>query len=306
MGYATGIDWMRGTMQSGSDIGRFVPKFASVGEAIKPLPPYDVAFELLPSGRLDMATKNHKQGNMLTFTGSDLRTLRGKGLNDVTAVECMLAIDTLKFTRIDLAVDITETYASPDDLLVAFHSGKAKTRVKTATQVVGWDKETNRTGNTGNFGSRQSETFFRFYDKALETIVKNRVREQDLIDSLRALDYKRAEVELKGKKAVLAGKAILKAGVAKTLRSTLDNFIKFPTVTWWNEMLENLPDADSNLMKGTAHITENNQLWVHTQALPAVIKAIQAKDWFVIDTVDNCLGGIDIIVSNPRQLRLFD
>jgi len=306
MGYATGIDWLRGTMQSGTDIGQFTPKFTTLGDAIKPLPPYDMAYELLPAGRLDMATKNRKQGHMVTFTGADMRTLRGCGLNDVTAVEGMLAVDTMKLTRVDLAVDITDTYASPNDLLIAFHSGKAKTRVKTATQIIGWDKEANRTGNTGNFGSRFSETFMRAYDKALETIIKNKVKEQELIENLRALDYQRVEVELKGKRAILAGAAICKAGVAKTLRTTLDGFIKFPTVVWWNDMLENLPIADTNLMKGTAHITENSDHWLHTQALPAVIKAITARDWFVIDAIENSMGGVDIVCGNPRQLKLFD
>lgn len=301
-----GIDWITCTAKHGTNYTAILPVGFEVGGAIEPSGYYDNAKELYPSGRLDWNSKNPKQGIMMRWTGGDLRTIRASGLDDEHIIGSLCERKNVKFTRIDIAVDLTDTNANPDDIFRAFRKGKAVTRVKKCVQINGYDKETNRTGNTVNFGSRKSPIFVRAYDKALETIVKNKVAEQELLDTLRGLKYKRIEAEIKGDMAPKAAKIIGNSGVAVAARATLEKFINFPTVPWWVEMMENLPSAEKGLMQGESHHASNSQVWLHQQALPAILRAIRSNDWYVIDTIENELGGVDIVCTNPKQLRLFD
>lgn len=306
MAQTAGLDWITITAPSGTDYSRVLPVGIEVGESIEPTGYYDNARALLPSGRMDWNSKRPKQGIMARWTGGDLRTLRAYGLDDTQLVSSISERKHVKFTRIDLAVDLTETNANPDDIFNAWQNGKVKTRVKNCTQIHGYDKEMHRTGNTVNIGSRTSELYIRVYDKALEAIVKNRVKEQELIETLRGLMYKRVEVEIKGKKAQLAARAVGSHGVAVAAKSAIEGFVNFPSVAWWGEMLENLPTAEKGLMTGERHGTGNSQTWLRQQALPAVIKAIRGNNWYVIDVVTSCIDSVDIVCDNPKQLRLFD
>jgi DNA relaxase NicK len=306
MTQTVGIDWLTMTSPMGTNFSQILPTGFEIKEAIEPTGYYDTAYALSPAGRIDWNSKRAKQGMMVRMTGGDLRTARASGMRDEEIVASVSERKHVKFTRIDLAIDLTETRANPDDLFQAFQEGKAKTRVKNCTQIHGYDKEMHRTGNTVNIGSRSSQLYIRAYDKALESIVKNRVKEQELIDTLRALEYKRIEVEIKDKAAQLAARAIGSHGVQKTARATIEKFVNFPTVEWWSEMIELLPTAETGLMVGENNHSKNSQTWLYQQALPAVIKAIRANNWYIIDTVDSALGGVDIICANPKQLKLFD
>jgi len=294
-----GSDWICYTFKSCSRLDTVLPYGFELGEIIKPFAYYNSAFELSPFGRIDINTRDVKQGSMVTFSGSDCRLAdEHLTLGPSEIVSNIDGKDRCRFTRIDLAIDVFESKASPDSLLKAWRKREVKTRVKEFNQIHGWDEETERVGNTLKIGRRENPVFVRAYSKNLESIAKSGLHksyegEAELIEELRRLSWCRVETELKGDKARLAGKAITNAGVPQTAKNALERYVNFPTVKWWKQMLEYLPSAETNLMRGENHNKPKSEKWLMTQALPAVLKAIEAGKFPVIDAVETALNKYD-------------
>jgi DNA relaxase NicK len=289
-----GIDWIRYSAPFGTNIETILPFGFETIEKITPLPYYNYAAALYPCGRIDTHTTNRKQGMLVTFTGSDLQN---EEVNGEYIMSSIAGRDRCKFTRIDVAADLFDFDADPDELVFAYKRGEKKGQVRKIRQIHGYCDETGRDGNTVYLGaSRQSETYGRVYQKGLETIEKNKLggvkatdEEKALVETLRLLDWTRVEIELKGDKAKLAGQAIVEHGAKGIFTGALERYVNFPLVEWWQSMLKALPEAQKGLMKGQNHNQGKSEKWLLTQALPAVEKAIKAGNWQVVERIEKAL-----------------
>jgi hypothetical protein len=74
-----------------------------------------------------------------------------------------------KCTRFDSAVDVIHPPFSLGTVTDAYELGQCVTRSKTLTEIKERDRKGNWYGHTLYFGSRESQTFARWYDKGLES-----------------------------------------------------------------------------------------------------------------------------------------
>lgn len=294
------IDWFRYTVPLASNLDTVLPNGFELGELCEPLGYYNMAYQLEPCGRIDFNTNNRAQGMSVNLTGQDLRSAEMHNLLTEDIIADVVIRLRGKVTRIDLAVDVLGAEALPDDCLSAYLAKQAITRARRWKQIIGWCAEQDRAGNTVYVGSRAGENYMRIYQKGLEIIEKqglrkkrNKQAETELIDKLKALDYIRVELEIKGKKAAIAARAVEKHGTGKATSAALNRFLQLPTVTWWNDMLSRLPSAPPKIMEGERNSKGPSNKWLMTQALPAVLKAIAAENDAVIDAVRAALGLTD-------------
>lgn len=294
------VDWIRYTADSATNLETVLPIGFSLDKKIAPLPYYNLACSLAPCGRIDWNTLKPQQGASIMLSGDDIRTAVAHGMRADEIIANVQARNRVKFTRIDLAVDIINGGASPTDIMEAYKAGQVETRAKKCRQVIGYCAEQQREGNTVYLGSRTGELYMRVYEKGLETISKNGLRatknegeNQALIDTLAALDWTRVELEIKGKKAPIAARAITHEGSPSATNAALRRFVQLPKLQWWNDMLARLPQADTAIMQGENHNQGASRKWLMLSALPAVINAIRLGDSEVIDAINEAMLGLD-------------
>lgn len=273
------IDWLTYSAPNGYQLDDIVPELFNIEHEnrIEALPYYTHAISMIPAGRIDWNLFKESQGMRVTLTGSDLRTCESEGLSKTAIIDSLKNREYLKPTRIDIALDLVGGISNPDDIYTEWENKRVNTRAREINQIRGLCKETKRTGNTVYIGNRTGENYLRVYDKGIE---------RKLDDML----WSRIELELKGSKAVLAAGMIQAQGLPKTARAALDRFVKFPNLEWWAEMLSALPYADERDMVGQSHMTKDSKHWLHTQALPAVLRAIIAGDSMVVTQIEQALN----------------
>jgi len=295
------IDWIRYTAGSNYSISEMIPQQLDIDytNRIEPLPYYTHAIGITEGGRIDWNVANPAQGQVVTFSGEDLRAIECGTMAKSAIIEEMREREYIKFTRIDLAIDIVGEECSPTDLYTAFENKEVKTRCKSAKQIHGVCRDTGRDGNTAYFGSRQGETYLRVYDKGSQLArksglargkQKNNTEEKELLKTLQSLLYTRIEAETKGDRANLVAAMIAGQGVEKTCKCAIERFITFPKVSWWCEMLNSIDTPDSDQLRGVNHNTAKSNHWLYTQALSAVIRAIKSEDRNVINPVTLALA----------------
>lgn len=281
MEVSTSIDYLRYSGPIPQRLTDVLPELLEPDrdKKIKALPYYTDAVELIPAGRLDWNRLKPSQGSLVTLAGDALRAIEAYGIDKTYLSEYASQNANLSVTRIDLAVDVVGVSEAPTDVIKAWEAGEIKTRARGCKQIHGWCKEKKRDGNTVYVGSRDGENYLRVYDKG----------SQKKLDDLL---WSRVELELKGGKAGIAARAISGVGLKETTAAALNRFITMPTVSWWGEMIAKLPDIGTACMAGENH-NKAGSAWLHSQALPAVIRAIKANDFTCIDQVIQALSEWD-------------
>lgn len=271
------IDWLRYSSPNGYQLINMIPPEMEIdySEQIQPLPHYTLAYKLYPSGRIDTNTINTKQGSLATFGGGDLRELYANGVNPYYLASYTANKRFLHCSRMDIAIDLKYKNYDPSDVISAWNDGMIKTHAREINQVIGYDKETARTGNTVYIGSRTSETYLRVYDKGLE-------QKSDAL-------WTRIELELKKGKAKLAHAATVESSVSDIASSALNSYIQICGLEWWNEMLASLPSATDIMQGERKQKKETNETWLYEVALVKVCNAIKRGDEKVRDEVLNAL-----------------
>jgi hypothetical protein len=120
-----------------------------------------------------------EMGFHLIISGSALRQLLSRsGLSQREILRQLSDLDG-KFTRIDIAKDVTDVPIDLDRIYQVLSEGKSKGTARTFSQM-----HSPNGGNTVYIGSRESERFIRVYDKAAQSGVSGH--------------WKRFEIECKG------------------------------------------------------------------------------------------------------------
>lgn len=267
------IDWLRYSSPNGYQLINMIPPEMEIDytEQLSPLPHYTQAYKLIPSGRVDTNTIRTEQGSLATFGGGDLRVLSDNGINPYYLAAYTAEKKFLHCSRMDLAIDLMYANYDPTDIVIAWREKRVKTHARDINQIIGYDKETSRTGNTVYVGSRTSETYLRVYDKGLE-------QGSDVL-------WTRIELELKKGKAKLAHQATINNSVSTIMSSALDTYVQIECLGWWEEMRENLPSA-TDVMKGERRQKqETDSKWLYDVALVKVCNAIKNGDEKARDAV---------------------
>ncbi len=138
------------------------------------------------------------------------------------------------FTRLDLALDDRLGIVTIAQVQRALRKGQVVTRFKEMTRLdkMGFHASATRSGDTLNIGSRQSQTFIRVYDKALEQQDKGHAVEGPWV---------RWEMELKEERANVCGQALASLDEEEFRRlmvGVLRSAIDFRQTTWEAEAIE--------------------------------------------------------------------
>jgi len=267
------IDWLRASAPNNYPLQDIIPEMFVLDyqSELSPLTNYTHAYKIYPAGRLDWNVKNEKQGSLMSFSGSDLREIGQAGISGQFLARHVAKHAWLKASRIDLALDLTGGKYDPSSIFRAWRRKRIETHARDCNQIIGYDKECDRTGNTVYIGSRKSDTFLRIYDKGAE----------QANDEL----WTRIEFELKSGRAKTAVKRVASNGIQEVISSVLQSYVKVNGVKWWDEMITLLPSANE-IMKGERKSKDtNSKLWLEEQALPAVCKAIIEGNEYVRDEV---------------------
>lgn len=260
-----GLDWLRFSVPHDVPISVVLPvgpRWQITPDKLDPLPYYTHALQLQTAGRLDWSANRPEQKRLLTWTGSDLRNLELVGLDPRDIVRAAAARPEVRFTRIDLAIDLRDGEADPYDLHDAFTTGRVKTHVRECQRTDQHTRYAVRKGATVYLGSRTSERYLRCYDKAAEQGVEG--------------DWTRLELELKRAQACRAVKGLLDSTTAATAARMLREYIQ-TDIAWLETTLDELEDPALDIPPAPRH-EGDRQLWLHEQAGPAVVQALLAGD----------------------------
>lgn len=187
------------------------------------------------------------------------------------------------FTRLDNALDDRKGVVTVAQVQRALEKGRAVTHFREMMRLLkrGLERKKDRQGDTVNIGSRQSQTFVRVYDKALEQQSKGKEVEGPWV---------RWEMELKEERADKCGQALASLDaeeyrrfVVGVLRSAVDfratDWEADPMVRyrarplrWWVQLTEGFAKARLVIEKAVRKI-EEVKAWV-CEALAPMLAVI--------------------------------
>ena len=241
----------------------------------------------LMSGVRVLTAGNEDMGAHVIISGGALKNLP---VDAVTTVKrCAQA--GAKFTRIDVAVDDFDGALDLEQLVGYCRQGRCSSRSKEwAVTEGGAIKDGASTGRTLYVGSRQSDIFFRFYDKRSEQLKEGAIPER-LPDH-----WTRAEAECKGAAAVNVGAEIAAtADLAEMSKALINNYIGFKDQTkagkpttdtnkgrwdkapWWLSWLASIAKISvSRRMKPTDF--DSRKKWFIRQAAPSLALFMEGLD----------------------------
>jgi DNA relaxase NicK len=154
--------------------------------------------------------------------------LSGWSFERVQALAKWIRVKGGRVTRLDTALDDRAGVVTVAQVQRALAKGQAVTRFREMTRLhkVGLERATDRQGDTVNVGSRQSQTFLRVYDKALEQRSKGREVEGPWV---------RWELEFKQERAEKCGQALASLDAEEYRRfivGVLRSAIDFRATDW--------------------------------------------------------------------------
>src|SRR5512147_2434777 len=116
------LDWLRYSAPKHYPLEQMIPQELSIDQLkqLPPLPHYNHACEIWPSGRIDWNTLDDHQGSLVTFGGHDLREINDFGISSKYLVDYTRQTKFCRASRIDIAIDIHNRVANPQDILDAF------------------------------------------------------------------------------------------------------------------------------------------------------------------------------------------
>jgi len=194
-------------------------------------------------------------GLMLDMSGSRLARLREAGIHDGQIIQG--AHDQgWTFTRIDIAMDVFNTGARPRGLYNAWTRGDMTTRARRAG-IIQSSTVSGVAGETVYFGSRQSDTMLRVYDKAAEMG--------------QAGDRIRLEWELKRERANAAAMSVVDQGIPRTLAALFREQITAGLPEW----IQSAVDVEFEVIRIEGAKDTNFERWFLGTVLPAIAKAVR-------------------------------
>ena len=237
------------------------------------------------SDDIDIDSKiNERSGVHVMITGQGCRQYATK--HDLTKlINRLYILKRVNFSRIDLAIDDYESkiinYDRIHDAAIAGHFTSRWSK---------WDEVNSRQTSSGEFigrtmyfGSQASDLFCRIYDKSLER--KANSDEKDVPKHWTRLElvYRKDRAKklvnhmIDGQKSlgyVLRG--TLRPYLRFILPSTYQNKSRWPTTSWWNELLENVEKLQLTIKK-EAKTIEDMTSWLDKQIAPTIATVLKAQ-----------------------------
>lgn len=233
----------------------------------------------LPKGKLGYKKQIACENISILYDGNeDMGThviLSGKGCRQYEEKEPLIQLvkrlnqNEIKCTRIDLAIDdLQGDVIQIDKIQEDLRKGNVISKWKTSTELIKRELESGKIiGQTINIGSRQSETFLRIYDKALEQKLDTK--------------WSRMELEVKGRKAERLQSMITVDNVGLLAKKIINNYIRivepsgdsnksrWKTKDYWKNIIDTTEKVKLSSKKEDKTIDELKK-WVESQIAPTL------------------------------------
>lgn len=228
----TKIDWLSVTLFETKEVP-YPPGLTDVWVDAVPKNSYDRA-RRFADGRLELSHSSRQDmGVHVQFPGICLENIAKTAFLSDLDVLRFYQEQGAKITRLDVAVDAWNSGLELIGLHEIFNSGEAKTNAKSGSLVQG---SGDRAGMTVYVGSRQSEAFARYYDKAAEQGVVG--------------DWLRFELQFKDSKAMQAADGLINSiAPDRYIVGLLRGHCDFPTMRAWNDIMDVEPTEISRAKK---------------------------------------------------------
>lgn len=209
-------------------------KAARTHAQLRPFPRYKTAYELEPSGRIDIADDDD-QGVMFTWTGQDMSDAITAGVtfHQMISEACRVG----KVTRLDFATDIRQNPLSDSPLWQEIQAMVANGKFKSSGKPAAEYQDKKNGGYTQYFGSYKSDQFIRIYDKLAQTGLLLQAMKQHL----RIDHWTRVEVVTKGKYADNLAVDMMVGGWQRVGAAKLKKMLTFPLIESWDAVTEGEP-----------------------------------------------------------------
>lgn len=285
-GFEVSVDWLRFTIPS-IEVKEVVSRFlGTFRESQVSRNGYTKAFFLENADRGQLAIFTGKKGSREVHVDISGKVVGGWTYEFIQALCAWVRDHNGHFGRIDVAFDDKVSPVTLETVEAALRAGQAVKRSKKWRKVEESDEENQTTGLCLYFGSRQSDTFVRAYDKAAEQ------RSAGI-----AIDGKwhRWEVELKNSRSDVFGRALacltaedFKKFSVGILRSAIDfrdtsyseeawERCTAKILPWWEELTEGFKKARLAVQKIQKKIEDVKQ-WAAMSLAPILAVLAASPD----------------------------
>ena len=281
------LDWCTSTMPYTARKDTWIPDIVPYGETsnvfrregpkdIKPQPPYTSAQSYGPV-EIHWNEKHPEFRVMYRIGGNGFQEMRAAGWTDAQTLNMMRANGNGKISRLDFAIDVIgDDTSNPYDVYTSLLDGPGTRRSRVLTYIDKWDGDT-RTGATVYIGNRESERFFRVYDKGAKEGYHDNVT--------------RIELEAKGRVASALAAKILRDGIEAGVVEIADAMN--PELPWFDWAMSGATGEHIEIKRKE---TDGGD-WLYNTALTAVVEAIRCGDPF-------CKAAVERAMRNPLVTRL--
>lgn len=263
--FTKNVDWLSLTFSHDFAFKRLFAfdEFVNVGRGLHG---YSAKFQGLNTGIIVQNGSRDDMGTHVLMSGATLQSMRDQ-LEMTDRQICARMIDYGgRTSRIDLALTIIDGTTTPRSVHDGLVSGSIKAKARKHTLVNGANE--NVSGDTLYIGSRQSEKFFRCYDKKAEL---------GLADGAAMV---RLEMELKALHARAACHTVAMGGASAAVNTIIGDFLDLPHGEIADALTgEHLPFRSPHRPKS------NTEKWL----LGQVAKALARESMTNPDIVDNLL-----------------
>lgn len=275
------IDWLAITSKTGKD-GVFPFLLDEPYEDVNPRNGYSLARRFV-QGVVEMSNPDHnRMGVHVVYSAQALRVMELE--HKFTAMK-ILDFHMRKghhIARLDIAIDLHDSGLDIRKLFKQCEDSKCQTRSNKYKGIFGDEND----GDTLYVGSMKKRSkLLRIYDKAKERKISG--------------DWKRIELELRGKLASQAAKVLLESDdIGKVSRSMIRAFAHFPEDEIWEQFM-NVPEIPITVSNRRSSNTER---WLLKQCAPALARAVLANPDFMSAFTD----AVDIKIKRMKSGAMHD
>lgn len=248
----TRIDWLSVTLKDWKE-NLYPDGLSEIWVPESPKNSYDLA-RRFSDGRLELShSTRHEMGIHIMFTGDAMDNVAKCGYSHLELLRWYFDKGAA-IRRLDVALDAWGSGIDLIELHNIFDAGAATTKVKKGNLVQGSGEQS---GTTVYIGSRQSEAFARFYDKAAE---------QNVIG-----DWLRFEVQFSDSKAITAANTLLQAvDHQAAIIGLIRGFCDFPDTKKWTSILMVKPNVITRANKSGT----DTEKWLIDTCAPSLAREI--------------------------------
>lgn len=271
----------------------------NTGEIVRPNPKgYNTTYQLSPAGTMSIHTDDPiRMKACFIFNGSALRELENHDITPESLLNHFQRLKGYNVTRCDIALDIKNAGLCAADIhhlnelakqqdLGSSYNRKRHFHSSDAVVLTDSGSEVTIEACTLELGSRESDRFMRIYDKGAE---------QNTIE-----DWKRVEMEIKGKTALVLALEITLYGLEDVARGLFRSFIN-PPVFWWSWAIEGV----WVVFRGAGRKVTNAAKWLHKQVKKTAQKVASSDDPLQRKLGEKFLVEIIEAMTPDRQLLLM-